>query len=305
MSADADLQALREAMSSLIDRWGQHILRLEEELAEARQKPSTERRALREALTDLLAKWATDAETVQCAGYYQQAERIDACRNELHAILAALPVEAEPPLADHMLEAEVLGPLETWATFLDGKHTQYPRGLVARLCAAYRRLAQPVEAEPPIGRACVNCGEAREAGYTTGEVGPFCSACWEKLEARFTKPAVEAEPPPDMRLAVALGALADIAHSTDMTLAVARRKAARIYRELNEAAPPVAAEPPTCATWVVIVGKGSFSSCYGFFRTDDEAVSWCRANGWNDAEEREIYPVRITTTEPTPPTEDR
>lgn len=55
--------------------------------------------------------------------------------------------------------------------------------------------ALPVEAEPPIGRACLNCGEEHEAGYTTGEVGPFCSACWEKLEARFTEPAVEAEPP--------------------------------------------------------------------------------------------------------------
>lgn len=52
-----------------------------------------------------------------------------------------------------------------------------------------------MEETPPLGRACLNCGEEHDAGYTTGEVGPFCSACWEKLEARFSKPAVEAEPP--------------------------------------------------------------------------------------------------------------
>jgi hypothetical protein len=43
--------------------------------------------------------------------------------------------------------------------------------------------------------------------------------------------------------------------------------------------------------WVVIVGAGSFSSCYGLFDTYDDAVTWLRVNGWTPAD-CDVRPVQ-------------
>ena len=42
--------------------------------------------------------------------------------------------------------------------------------------------------------------------------------------------------------------------------------------------------------WVVVVGTGSFSSCYGLFTTHDLAVAWLRRHGWTPAD-CEVRPV--------------
>ena len=52
---------------------------------------------LAERLQQLVDKWNTDAETVGVMGYYQQANRIDDCRKELLALLAALTPEPVRP----------------------------------------------------------------------------------------------------------------------------------------------------------------------------------------------------------------
>jgi len=47
----------------------------------------------------------------------------------------------------------------------------------------------------------------------------------------------------------------------------------------------------TCAGWVVVVGEGSMSSCYGIFSTYDDAVQWLKRNGWTTSE-CQVYPIR-------------
>jgi hypothetical protein len=47
---------------------------------------------------------------------------------------------------------------------------------------------------------------------------------------------------------------------------------------------------PTCG-WVVVVGKGAFSSCYGVFHTYDDCLAWMKTEGFIGADS-EIRPVR-------------
>ena len=32
---------------------------------------------------------------------------------------------------------------------------------------------------------CINCGETKQGGYETEEVGPFCAECWDYLAKHF------------------------------------------------------------------------------------------------------------------------
>jgi hypothetical protein len=43
--------------------------------------------------------------------------------------------------------------------------------------------------------------------------------------------------------------------------------------------------------WIVIVGSGSFATCYGLFASYETTVDWLRANGWHPSE-CAIYPIR-------------
>ena len=58
------------------------------------------------------------------------------------------------------------------------------------LAADLRELATP--AATPAG-GCIGCGEAKDGGYETEEVGPFCSQCWQSLQ-RYFSPATPPAP---------------------------------------------------------------------------------------------------------------
>ena len=44
--------------------------------------------------------------------------------------------------------------------------------------------------------------------------------------------------------------------------------------------------------WVIVVGSGVFSSCYGIFHSYDQCVAWLNTNGFTGAD-HEIRPVRL------------
>ncbi len=50
--------------------------------------------------------------------------------------------------------------------------------------------------------------------------------------------------------------------------------------------------------WVVIVGSGSFSACYGVFTSYDDTAHWLKSNGWTTSD-CDIRPIRSAGHPPT------
>jgi len=53
----------------------------------------------------------------------------------------------------------------------------------------------------------------------------------------------------------------------------------------------MAEESPEMDGWIVVVGRGSFASCYGVFQSYDDTVWWLKTNGFTAAD-NDIYPIR-------------
>jgi hypothetical protein len=179
-----DAHRRREAMSDLLDRlralagWHErqashgddahiHILS---------QAHARDAATIREAVERLQPAQTPRDVQQMAARLRQRAATEPAQASTLRALLNDAAAMLDPVRADTDMDAVA-------DAFIAGKEP--PPDAMARIKAEVRAdpPAQTPDKPTRTGPKCINCGEANDGGYITGEgeVGPFCSMCWQYL----------------------------------------------------------------------------------------------------------------------------